>query len=132
MESVEHTVQVRLDPRAQIAPLIPEPELLSFDPTPSVGLADLFSIQTVLFPDSEDEVGLAIRSDNPVKLQLSREFQEIVGLSDEEFTFLQASIFGELVSNELTEQMIIPISGLSGLIPDSSDGFDLNWIELDV
>ena len=50
-ETAEHTVQVRLDPRAQIAPLIPEPELLSLDPTHSVGLADLFSIQTVLFPD---------------------------------------------------------------------------------
>ena len=131
MESVEHSVQVRLDPRAQIAPLIPEPEPLSLDPTHSVGLADLFSIQTVLFPDSQDEVGLAIRSDNPVQLQLTREFQDIVGLSDEEFTFLQASIFGEPGSNELTDQLIIPISGLSGLIPDSSDGFDLNWIALE-
>ena len=70
LQSVAHTIQLRLNPRSELVPLYANPHHPSVHGCQLVGLADLFASPYLQFGDDQDSVELDLRSDQLLTLRL--------------------------------------------------------------
>ena len=130
VRSVNQRVQISLNPRSQYVPLFVDPSHPAVSANQLVGLGDLFSATDIEFEDRSDEVSLILRSGDAVNLHFSNYFINLTGLTRPQISFLEATVLSRPEEDTRGNLLIIPISRLTGLLPDSYDGFDLNWLEI--
>lgn len=130
VRSVNQTIEIVLIPRSQYVPLFADPSHPAVSTNQLVGLGDLFSARKIEFQDTADEVSLVLRSEDTIDLKFSNNFITLTGLSTPQVRFLEANILSRPEGDIQGYPLIIPISKLSSLLQDPSDGFNLNWLEL--
>ena len=130
LNSVSQVIPLRLNPRSEYIPLFTDPSHPAVVAGQLVGLGDLFSAPFLQFNDSSDEVSLVFRSEQAVELRFSKEFCKLAGLTEAEILFLESTLLSSSAESDQETFLLIPMSKLSGLLPDFVDGFELNWLEI--
>jgi hypothetical protein len=133
-QTVSRILQLRLNPRSELVPLVVNPHHPAVRGGQMVGLADLFAAPPLRFNDPSDRVELELRADRPLELHLSAAFRRLSGLSVARLAQLeQAWLVGEGDADRDAgglHELHIPIGELARYVPGQPGSFDLNWLEL--